>query len=107
MYKLKQKSILRLHFLLMKVLGMVNLADMRILELISEAGTYNSIEKVIKKLQAIYLAKSTPNIVIDLLGTQILRELEVIGMGKESLSKQVNLLTYLKLFTREELQRRI
>jgi len=53
----------------MKVLGMVNLADMRILELISEAGTYNSIEKVIKKLQAIYLAKSTPNIVIDLLGT--------------------------------------
>lgn len=37
------------------------MADMRILDLPSEAGTYKSIEMVVQRITEIYLAKPTPN----------------------------------------------
>jgi hypothetical protein len=35
----------------MKLLGMINLADIRIISMKSEEGTYSSIERIIERLQ--------------------------------------------------------
>jgi hypothetical protein len=43
----------------MKLMSMVNMADMRILELPSESGTYKNLELVVQRITDIYMAKPT------------------------------------------------
>ena len=57
----------------MKMLSMINLADMRILDISAELGTYRSLELVLKKINDIYMAKPIPNHTISILCSQLLK----------------------------------
>lgn len=53
----------------MKLLSMVNMADLRILDLPSTSGTYATIQMVVKKITEIYKAKPTRNHTLEIIAS--------------------------------------
>ena len=91
----------------MKLLGMVSLVDMRIVDMTSESGTYSTMKKIIKRLIETQKLKQRPNIQVEILGKQILKEIKNLNFGESESHKELQLLTYLKSFTKDELNRRM
>ena len=68
--------------MLLKLLGTVNLADLRILEIGSEMGTFKTIEGVVNRLKSLYSVKSS--MMVELLSNNIIKEIENIGLEANS-----------------------
>ena len=90
--------------MLLKLLGTVNLADLRILEIGSEMGTFKTIEGVVNRLKELYSVKSS--MMVELLSNNIIKEIENIGLEANSTTAQVKVLDYLCKMTRDEIFRR-
>lgn len=90
--------------MLLKLLGTVNLADLRILEIGSEAGTFKTIEGVTSRLKDLYSQK--PSLMVEILATNITREIHSIGLEANSTTAQVKVLDFLCKMTRDEIFRR-
>jgi len=81
-YEENLPRIRRVNFLLLRILSMINLADMRLLEARASQGTYKSLDTLIKYLQRLYAAK---NRTFDILTSHLLRELSQLSGTLKSL----------------------
>ena len=75
-YEENLPRIRRVNFLLLRILSMINLADMRLLEARASQGTYKSLDTLIKYLQRLY---ATKNRTFDILTSHLLRELSQLS----------------------------